>query len=95
MVALLVEARVQTRMSAFDVLTPPNPEYRRLASTIDVPILLAIGDTPVVSRETARELQSLNPRFRVEQIPGAGHGVPFDQPERLAAVVRSFLRSVA
>lgn len=93
MVELLVEARLQTRMSAFDVLTPPNPEYRQLVSTIVVPILLAIGDTPVVSLETARDLQNLNARLRVEQIQGAGHGVPFDQPERLAAVVRSFLRS--
>jgi N-formylmaleamate deformylase len=81
-------------MSAFDVLTPPNPEYHQLASTIDVPILLALGDKPVVSLETARELQALNPRLRVEQIRGAGHGVPFDQPERLAAVVRSFLHTV-
>ncbi|HEX3906007.1 MAG TPA: alpha/beta hydrolase [Polyangia bacterium] len=97
MVELLVAARVQTTMRAFDVLTPPNPEYRRLVSTIGVPILLAIGDRgdpPVVSLETARELQNLNPRLRVEQIQDAGHGVPFDQPERLAAVVRSFLRSV-
>jgi N-formylmaleamate deformylase len=94
-VELLVEARVQTRMGAFDVLTPPNPEYRQLVSTIDVPLLLVIGDEPVVSLETARELQKLNLRLRVEQIQGAGHGVPFDQPERLAAVVGSFIRSVA
>ncbi len=94
MVELLAAARLQTRMSAFDVLTPPNPDYRQLARTIDVPTLLVIGDTPVVSLETARQLQDLNPRFRVEQIEGAGHGVPFDQPERLAAVVRSFLRAV-
>ena len=25
----------------------------------------------------------------------AGHGLPYDQPERLAAVVRAFLQSVA
>jgi pimeloyl-ACP methyl ester carboxylesterase len=91
LVELLVDARLQTRMNAFDVLTPPNPEYHQVVSTIDVPILLAIGDAPVVSPETARALQTLNPRIRVEQVPGAGHGVPFDQPERLAAVVRSFL----
>ena len=95
MVELLVAARLQTRISAFDVLTPPNPDYRQLVGTIDVPILLAIGEAPVVSLETARELQNLNPRLRVEQIEGAGHGVPFDQSERLAAVVRSFLHSVA
>ena len=94
-VDLLAEARLQTRLSAFDVLTPPNPEYHQLVSTICVPILLVIGDVPVVSIETARELQSLNPRVRVKQIQNAGHGVPYDQPERFAAVVRSFLRPVA
>lgn len=95
-VELLAEARLQTRMSAFDVLMPPNPEYHQLVSMIQVPILLVIGDTgAVVSPETARELQNLNPRFRVEQIQDAGHGVPYDQPERFEAVVRSFLRSVA
>jgi pimeloyl-ACP methyl ester carboxylesterase len=92
-VELLAEARLQTRLSAFDVLTPPNPDYHRLVSTICVPLLLVIGDAPVVSIETARELQSLNPRIRIEQIHDAGHGLPYDQPERLAAVVRSSLRS--
>ena len=94
-VELLADASQQTRMSAFDVLTPPNPEYRQLVSTIDVPILLVIGDKPVVSLETARELPGLNSRVRVEQIQDAGHGVPYDQPERFGSVVRSFLRSVA
>ncbi len=95
-VELLAEARLQTQMSAFDVLTPPNPEYHQLVSTICVPILLVIGDVgAVVSLETAQELQSLNPRVRVEQIQDAGHGVPYDQPERFEAVVRSFLRPVA
>jgi N-formylmaleamate deformylase len=95
-VELLAEARLQTQMSAFDVLTPPNPEYHQLVSTICVPTLLVIGDVgTVVSLETARELQSLNPRLRVEQIQEAGHGLAYDQPERFAAVVRSFLRSVA
>jgi pimeloyl-ACP methyl ester carboxylesterase len=93
-VELVTEARLKTRIAAWDVLTPPNPEYRQLVSAICVPILLVIGDAPVVSCETARELQNLNPRLRVEQIQGAGHGVPYDQPERFEAVVRSFLRSV-
>jgi len=93
--ALFAQARLQTCLSAFDVLTPPNPDYRQLVSAIEVPSLLVIGDTPVVSLETARELQSLNPRVRVEQIRDARHGVPFDQPERFEAVVKSFLHSVA
>jgi N-formylmaleamate deformylase len=89
---LLAEARLKTHLSTFDVLTPPNPEYLQLVSNIHVPILLVIGDNaPVVSLETARELQDLNPRLRVEQIPGTGHGLPYDKPERLGEVVRSFL----
>jgi pimeloyl-ACP methyl ester carboxylesterase len=90
MIELLAAARLQARLSAFDVLTPPNPDYRELVGTIGVPVLLVIGDAPVVSLETATELQQLNPRLRVEQIENAGHGLPYDQPERLAALVRSF-----
>lgn len=94
-VELLVAARLKTRIRAFDVLTPPNPDYRQLVGSLCVPTLLVIGDVgAVVSLETARELQSLNPRVRVEQIEDAGHGIPYDQPERFEAVVRSFLRSV-
>ena len=90
---LLAEARLQTRPAAFDVLEPPNPDYRRVVSAIEVPTLLVIGDTGnVVTLEMASELQRLNGRVRVEQISDAGHGLPYDQPERLGAVVSSFLR---
>ncbi len=93
-IELIASARLQTRLSAFDVLKPPNPGYHQLVSKIDVPILFVIGDAGVVSFETARELQSLNSHIRVEQIQGAGHGIQYDQPERFEAAVRSFLRSV-
>lgn len=95
LVQLVSEARMKTRTVAFDVLTPPNPEFRRLVRDIRVPILLVIGDHGVVvSLKTARELQSLNPRLSVEQIQEAGHGIVYDQPERFEMVVRSFLREV-
>lgn len=94
-VELLAQARLQTSMSAFDVLTPPNPDYMQLVSAIDVPSLLVIGGTSaVVSATVAAELQILNPRFQVKQIVEAGHGIPYDQPERFATVVRSFLDSI-
>jgi len=64
-------------------------------SNIRVPILLVVGDAGVVSVDTAQELQKLNQRLRYEQIPEAGHGLPYDQPDCLAAAVQSFLRSVA
>jgi pimeloyl-ACP methyl ester carboxylesterase len=90
---LLAEARLRTCTSAFDVLTPPNPDYRDLMRAIDVPTLLIIGDNPVVTLEMAAELRSLNSRVQIEQVEGAGHGLPFDQPARLGEVVLSFLRA--
>jgi pimeloyl-ACP methyl ester carboxylesterase len=96
LIELLAEARLKTRMEAFDVLTPPNPAYRDVVRAIDVPTLLVIGDSsPVVTFEMATELQSLNPRVRIEQVQDAGHGLPYDQPERLGEVVASFLRELA
>jgi pimeloyl-ACP methyl ester carboxylesterase len=95
-VDLQAEARLKTSLGAFDVLTPPHPGYRDVMSTIDVPTLLVIGDSsPVVTPEMAAELRGLHSRLRIEPIQGAGHGLPFDRPERLAEVVASFLRDLA
>ena len=94
LVEIQAEARSRTRLAAFDVLKPPAPAYRELTGAIDVPSLLVIGDSPVVTLDTAAELRSLTPHLRVEQIPDAGHGLPFEQPERLSEVVLSFLREI-
>lgn len=93
-IELAIDARRRTRPIAFDVLTPPNPEYRAVVRAIQAPILLVVAGGGVVSLETARELQEVNPRLRFEHIEDAGHGVHYDQPERFEAVVRSFLRSI-
>ena len=89
----IARARLQTSLRAFDVLRPPNPDYMRLMSAIDVPCLVVIGDAGVVSPAVAAEMQRVNPRIHVEQIPEAGHGVHYDQPERFTAAVKSFLCS--
>jgi N-formylmaleamate deformylase len=91
---LLASARLKTRVSAFEVLTPPNPDYRRLVSAIDVPVLLILADGGVVSADTSEELRTRNPRLEIEMIEDAGHGLHFDQPARFEGVVRGFLRSV-
>lgn len=94
-VELLAEARLKTCMAAFEVLTPPNPEYRSLVNAIDVPILLVVGDSsPVVTPDIATELRTLNPRLEIKQVQDAGHGLPFDQPVRLGEAVASFLRDL-
>jgi N-formylmaleamate deformylase len=95
-IELLVQARFQTSMRAFEVLTPPNPDYMQLINTLDIPSLLVIGDVgSVVSPEMAAELAGLNQGLEVVQIKEAGHGVPYDQPERLSAALLTFLRSVS
>lgn len=91
-IELQADARLQTRLAALDVLAPPNPDHRALMSAIAVPTLLVIGDHPVVTLAAATDLRRLTPDLRVEQIADAGHGVPFDQPARLAEVVLAFLR---
>ena len=93
-IELQVEARAKTSLNAFSVLAPPNPDFRALVRAFDVPTLLVIGDSPVVSLELATEIRHINPRVSVEQIPHAGHGLPFDQPERLERAVASFLRGL-
>jgi pimeloyl-ACP methyl ester carboxylesterase len=89
----IAAARLRTRLEAFAVLVPPMPDYRALMRDIDVPVLLVIGDRGVVSLETARELEGINPRVRIEVLRDAGHGIPYDRPGPLQMMVKSFLRS--
>jgi pimeloyl-ACP methyl ester carboxylesterase len=91
----IARARLHTSLAAFDVLTPPNPDYLQVVRSIEVPSLLVIGGPAgVVSPEVAADLQRLNARLQVEQIPEAGHGLLYDQPERFVVILKSFLRSI-
>ncbi|MBA3661702.1 MAG: alpha/beta hydrolase [Gammaproteobacteria bacterium] len=94
-IELFAEARFQTSIDAFEILTPPNPNYVQLIKTLAMPSLLVIGDAgSIVSVEMATELTKLNPHLQVAQIAEAGHAIPFDQPEHFLAVVQTFLRSI-
>ena len=94
LVELQAEARLQTRVAAFEVLAPPNPDYRAVVAAIDVPTLLVIGDSTVVTLEMATELRALNPRVRIGHVKDAGHGLPFDHPDALAELVTAFLHEL-
>lgn len=95
LIELFAQARFQTSIHAFEVLTPPNPDYVQLINTLDIPSLLVIGGVgAVVSPGVAAELARLNQRLQVVQIAEAGHGIPYDQPEHFSAVVKAFLLSV-
>jgi pimeloyl-ACP methyl ester carboxylesterase len=92
LVESIARARLATRPEAYDVLAPPNPDFRQLIGAIRVPTLLVIGGPGgVVSAELASELQRLNGHVQVAQISEAGHGLHLDQPERFIALVKAFL----
>src|SRR3954452_11918812 len=92
MIGHLVEARLRTCLSAFEILAPPNPDFRELVPRFRVPTLLVLGERGVVSLETAKELQRLNSLVCIELISDVGHGLPYDEPSRIGEDVLSFLR---
>ena len=74
----IAQARFQTSIHAFEILTPPNPDYKHLVNTLDIPALLVIGGTgAVVSPSLATELVEFNQCLKVVQIEDSGHGIPF------------------
>jgi pimeloyl-ACP methyl ester carboxylesterase len=94
LIELFTQARFQTSIHTFEILIPPNPDYRQLINTLDIPSLLVIGGVGgVVSPIVAAELASLNQHLEIVQIEEAGHGIPYDQPERFSTVVKAFLHS--
>jgi pimeloyl-ACP methyl ester carboxylesterase len=96
LIELFVQARFQTSIHAFDILIPPNPDFRQLTSTLTIPTLLIIGGVNgVVSTKVAAELARFNRQLEIVQIEESGHGIPFDQPERFSTLVKAFLRSIS
>ncbi len=89
---LLAQARHQTSLHAFQVLAPPYPDYKQLMNAIDVPSLLVIAQTGIVSLAEAEELQSLNSKLQIEKIDGVGHALHYDAPEQFVTIVKSFLK---
>lgn len=94
LLAYTADVRLATQVDAFEILGPTNPDYCELVSHIRVPILLVTGDKGVVSIDTVQKLQKPNHRLRHKRIPDAGHELPYDQPDSLAASVQSFLGSI-
>jgi len=94
-IELFAQARYQTSIHAFEILTPPNPDYVQLISNMNFPSLLVIGDNDsIITTEMAAEFAKLNQYLEIVQIAKAGHAVPFDQPEHFSMIVQAFLRSI-
>jgi 2-(acetamidomethylene)succinate hydrolase len=66
-----------------------------VVSTITVPVLLLRGeDSKLVSREAWRKTRALRPDLPAQEIAGADHYVPEEQPAAVAAAVLDFWDSI-
>ena len=85
-------ARLQTSINAFNILLPPNPDYRQILKKVHCPCLLLYGDRGILSDQQAKDMRKLNALITTEKIKNAGHGIYSDQPARF---VNSILKFVA
>lgn len=68
-----------------------NYDLRPQLAAIKVPVLVIEGARSVVPLDATREWVRSTPNARLLLVPGAGHGVFFDQPAALQRAVREFL----
>jgi pimeloyl-ACP methyl ester carboxylesterase len=90
-------AKHEARMEIFTALKTTPPDFRKNAANFGVPVLMITGDEArgvVVSAQTATELQALSPKLSVVNVAGAGHCIRYEQPERVAEIVKAFLSEV-
>ena len=63
---------------------------------VKCPALVVCGEADqLTTPETAREMAALMPHSRLEIVPGAGHMLTMEQPERVSALLVDWLRSFA
>ena len=60
------------------------------------PVLVACGEADqLTTPEHAREMAALMPHARLEMVPGAGHMLTMEQPQRVSAVVVKWVRALS
>jgi pimeloyl-ACP methyl ester carboxylesterase len=83
-------AKHQARMEVFNIFKTPPLDFRSIVANFGVPVLIITGDNAsevVVSAAVAAELQALS----IVYVPGAGHCIRYEQPDRVAEIVKEFL----
>jgi esterase len=84
------DPRIRLRLAS-PQRTPATPLWYVLPA-ITAPTLLVRGEeSRNLGLRMAQRVLAAIPDCRLVQVPGAGHGVPWDAPEVFAAVVRRFL----
>jgi proline iminopeptidase len=60
--------------------------------SVKVPVLYTVGEYDEANPEIVKRFASMTPNAKAEVIPGAAHLTTWDNPTRMVAVVRDFLR---
>ena len=69
-----------------------RPDSVPTLKTIDVPTLILVGEEDTLTSSAEAELMRREiPRSQLDVVPYAGHFAPFEQPEAVGRMVRSFL----
>ncbi len=69
-------------------------DYRSVLKALRVPILWISGELDVKFRLIAEEMATLNSCFQARVVAGAGHRVPWNQPEVFQQAVIEYLKSI-
>lgn len=70
-------------------------DSRPLLPSITCPVLVACGEADALTTpEHAREIAALVPQARLEIVPGAGHMLTLEQPERVNTLLRHWLDEI-
>ena len=93
----LTDGQIELLLASMTTFHQRLPRPRPLADDqlrrITAPSLLVLGEQTKLlhPKSAAARATTLLPRVQVEIVPGAGHGVLFQQPQGVATLVREFL----
>jgi len=86
------------RFAVSDVIADPDmddatrADMRPWLADIRCPLLVACGDGDLLTpQEHSREIAHAVPHARLEVVPGAGHLMTWEQPERVNALLLQWL----
>lgn len=91
------EGKFQLDLNIFSTEGADWNAWPQIAAAIQCPVLMVTADPEkggIITPEIAAEVVSMNPRFRVAHIPGAGHHVRFEKDIEYREIVSKFLAEV-
>ncbi|HJS58636.1 MAG TPA: alpha/beta hydrolase, partial [Vicinamibacteria bacterium] len=65
-------------------------DTRRVYGQVATPVLVVYGERDWSFAEERQRTAATIPDSRLETVPGGGHFLPLDQPERLAELIKGF-----